>query len=263
MSKLRFLSIIIIALYIIFVFPLQILGYVDITIFILIGLTLMIIYYFIWKNENKKLTNISKIYLHGCDPIKYIDEYQKFLKNSITNKNSQILNKITISLAYISSGDAEEARKILDSLVDLEPKFDLNIRFWYYKAWIYYFEEIKEIERIKILIKQAKLLIDDCPLKYKAQLISNYNQIIARYYVLSNIHLELAEEEFKKIFKGNFPKFNVVVNVYYLGVISYKQRDYQNALEYFNSVIKNGNKLAVVNKAKTYIENIQNEINEN
>jgi len=144
--------------------------------------------------------------------------------------------------------------KYSDRIVDVSAKESFRLNF------NGYFEETKELERIKTLINQVKELIDISPLKFKTQLISNYNQIIARYYILANIHLNLAEQEFSKIFRANFPKFNVVVNVYYLGLIAYKQTDYKRALEYFRSVAKNGNKLSVVKKANEYIEKINEEI---
>lgn len=265
MSKLKFILLIINAVFVIFVLPLAILDYVNFSIFFLISIGLVVIYFSVSRYEKIKLVKISKIYLDECDPIRYIEAYKKLLSRSILSKNAKVLNDITIALANISYGDIEEAKRTLDGLVESEPKFDSVLRFWYYKAWIFYFEETNEVERIKTLIFQSKQLVDRCPIKYKAQLISNYNQIIARYYIAANIHLNLAEQEFNRVFKSNFPKFNVVVNVYYLGVIAYLQKNYIRALEYFNSVAKNGNKLAVVNKSKNYIkliENIQNN-NEN
>lgn len=263
MSKLKFILLIIDAVYVIFVLPLAILGYINFSIFVIIAIIFVIVNFSVNRYEKIKLVKISKIYLDECDPLRYIEEYKKLLSRSILTKNAKVLNDITIALANISYGDIEEAKKTLDGLVESEPKFDSVLRFWYYKAWIYYFEETNEVDRIKTLILQSKQLVDRCPGKYKAQLISNYNQIIARYYVSANIHLNLAEQEFNKIFKANFPKFNVVVNVYYLGVIAYLQKNYIRALEYFNSVAKNGNRLAVVNKSKNYIKKIEDIQNQN
>lgn len=260
MSKLRLIVLIIASIYVVFVLPLVILEIIQSSVYILIGIILFAIYYFTLRLEKVNLLRISKIYLNECDPLKYITEYKKYLSNFIQAKTNKYLNEITISLAYLSLGELGEAKNILDDLVEFEPNFSPPLRFWYYKAWIYYFEETKELERIKTLINQVKELIDISPLKFKTQLISNYNQIIARYYILANIHLNLAEQEFSKIFRANFPKFNVVVNVYYLGLIAYKQTDYKRALEYFRSVAKNGNKLSVVKKANEYIEKINEEI---
>lgn len=263
MSKIRFIVVILSLIYILFIFPLAIIDLITLEIFILIGLVLIISFHSIKRVERKKIVNVSKFYLDECDPIKYIKDLKKLLKHFILFKSIKYLNEITIALAYISAGNLDDAKNILESLVDIEPKFSVIIRFWYYKAWIYYFEETNEIERIKVLIEQSRLLIDKTPTRFKAQMLSNYNQIIARYYVLANIHLNLAEEEFNKIFKTNFPKMNVVVNVYYLGVIAYRNNDLKHARDYFKSVVKNGNKLNVVLKSNEYLEKINLETSEN
>lgn len=262
MSKQRFIVAILIAIYAIFVFPLELLDFIDVTIFLLIGLILFALYFYFRKREKQKLIYISKIYLHECDPIRYIEEYNKYLKNFVLSKRFKTLHKITNSMAYLAAGKIDEAKQILDEFVENEPNFYPVIRFWYYKAWIYYFEETKELARIKILIQEVQKIIHITPLKYRPQLLSNYNQMIARYYVASKIHLNLAEDEFKKVFNRNLPKLNVVVNVYYLGVISFLNKDYVTAKEYFNSVIKNGNRLIVVDRAKEYLDLIDNGLKE-
>lgn len=262
-SKIRFGISILLFSFIIFIFPLEILRLIDDVIFFLIAITLLASFYFVKYFEKRKLIAISKIYLDTCDPVKYVEEYQKYLKQIVTKEKYKYLHSITIALAHISAGKIIEAKQTLDELVEKEPHFDSIIRFWYYKAWIYYFEETKEIAKFKVLMHELKKLVDQCPYKFREQLLSNYNNIVARYYVLNNIHLDIAYKEFSKVFFGRYPKLNAVINVYYLGVIAYLENNYNEAKEYFNSVIRNGNKLEVVNKAKKYLSLINEDINSN
>lgn len=262
MSRIRFIFLIFNFMYIIFIFPLTLLDYFSLDLSFTIGLVLIIAFYVLKRIDRNKFIKVTKVYLDECDPEKYIYEFKKLMKHIILPSKAKYLNDITIAMAYYSLGKIEEARKSLEKLVDVEPKFPPVIRFWYYKAWLYYFLETKEIEKIKTLLEQSRLIIDNVPTKFKSQLSSNYNNLTARYYVLANIHLNLAEQEFSKIYKMNLPKLHVVSNVYYLGVIAYKQNDFRRALECFKSVEKNGNKLIFVQKALFYINKINEETSE-
>ena len=188
-SKTRLILQILNGLNFIFVIPLVFLDYVDSFVFLIIAIIIAVPSLILKRYDKQKFILIAKIYLDECDPEKYLIEYKKFLKRMVVSNNQKILTESTLALAHLSIKKISESKRILDSLVQYEPRFSPYIRFWYYKSWIIYFEETNEIERMRVLIQQSKTIIDNSPLKYKPQLISNYNQLISRYYVKNNIHL--------------------------------------------------------------------------
>jgi len=261
MSKVRFGFVILIIIDALVLIPLALINLLNYYMLFIITVIIVSGYFITRNNEKKRLIEISKIFLDKCDPERYVFEYQKFINTLISRERNRVLYKITLVLGYLTYGNLEEAKKILDELIDEEPKLELINRFWYYKTWIYYFEETKNYAKCEILLKEVQKLVSISPIKYKMQLILNYNQMLARFYVANKINLDKAENEFSKVFKTRLPKLNIVTNVYYLGVIAYLKNDYTKAIEYFNSVIKNGNKLAVVEKAKNYLNIIERETN--
>lgn len=213
--------------------------------------------YTLKKKDRIKLHKISSIYFNDCNPRLYLSEIEKYNKKIIRSKKGKILHQISKSLIYLDLGDLSACHEILLSLVNQEETFTIVIKFWYYKAWIYYYDEIDQPGRMKILLQELEKLAQTAPAKYQKQLKLNFRQVQARYYVKVGIYLDTAEAIYSEIFKGRYPRLTVVLNLYYLGVIAYKQARYDLAVERLNSVVKNGNQLYVVEKAKQLIEEIK------
>jgi len=258
MTKLRFYYWIFSILAVLFFVVLVVIDPENAQAYFILEVGIIFINFYLKRKEKNRLLKITMIYINECNPERYLYELEQFNKKRIRSKHMLIMDKISKSLIYLDIGKIEESYKILFSLVEVEPSFNTFMRFWYYKSWIYYYEEVKEIKRMKYLIDKTTELIELSPLKYRNQLQANFKQILARYYVTAGIYLDNAEDNYSEVFKGRFPKLTVVLSVYYLGVIAYKQGKYDLAVERLQSVVRNGKYLFVSEKSKVLLEKISN-----
>lgn len=257
MSVVRFLYNIIVILLLIFLGIAYKIELFEVDIFVIVGPLLVLIYFIILRKEKINNFKASKLYFQDCDPEAFIEEFIKLSTKRLYSKNTKIRNKINLIHVYLSNGDLKSARIYLESLVEDEPKYSPVIKFSYYLAWSYYFEQKGEIEQLKTLIGQLEQLIIASQPKHKRFQAMHLKIITTRLYILENIHLDIAEKDILEILNNPLLKINIVVNVYYLGVIAYKQKRFDQATEYFDSVVLNGNKLIQVKKANLYLNKIK------
>jgi hypothetical protein len=209
------------------------------------------------KAEKKKLMEITFIYINELEPLKYLEEYQKFNKKRFLSRNTKIMDKISTALVLIDAGQINKSYETLFELVDEEEKFNPFIRFWYYKAWIHYFDEVDDLSRMRFLAEQSKFLIQDISPKYRSQILANFELMRARCFIKEGIFLKAAENKYNEVLRGRFPRLTVVNSVYLLGVIAYKKQDYDLSKKRLISVIQNGKELNAAKKAKLLLETIE------
>ena len=210
--------------------------------------------------ERDRLLAITMIYLNECNPDRYLCEIGKYQKSLIKTRNGRLLNLISKAMILLDGGRVEETEEILKGIAKYEAKLSPFVRFWYYKAWFYYLEENRRTEKIEELIAELFRIANSAPLRYRTQLLDNYQLILCRYYVLTGTHLERAERSFSEVFTGNYPKLVVVISHYYLGLIAYKQGLYQLALDRLHYVTENGPKLHISRKSSQLIKIINKKL---
>lgn len=213
------------------------------------------------KIDRDKLLAITMIYLDDCDPDLYLQEISKYQRTLVRTKSGRLLNLISRALILLDGGRVDETVAILKGIARFEAKMSAFVRFWYYKAWFYYLEEMKYTERIEVLMAEMFRIANSAPLRFRSQLLDNYQLILCRYYVLTCTHLDRAEKSFAEVFAGNYPKLVVVVSHYYLGLIAFKQGQYEKALNRFHYVTENGPKLHVAHKSLDLIKRINEKLN--
>lgn len=212
------------------------------------------------KIDRDKLLAITMIYLDDCDPDLYLQEISKYQRTLVRTKSGRLLNLISRALILLDGGRVDETVAILKGIARFEAKLSPFVRFWYYKAWFYYLEENRRTEKIEELIAELFRIANSAPLRYRTQLLDNYQLILCRYYVLTGTHLERAERSFSEVFTGNYPKLVVVISHYYLGLIAYKQGLYQLALDRLHYVTENGPKLHISRKSSQLIKIINKKL---
>jgi tetratricopeptide (TPR) repeat protein len=212
-------------------------------------INLIIIFWF-RRLERKKLFEMTMIYLNELDPLRYLEAYEKYNRQRLRSKNAKLMDEITKAQILLDAGKIPETREVLESLIDREPQFSAFVRFWYYKNWINYFDEVDDPARMKFLLNQLSESIETLPQKYRWQMLANLHIIEARYYVHEGIFLDTAEERYSEILKGNSPRLMMMHCVYQMGVIAYKTGRFDIAKSRLQSVVKNGNQLHIVTKAE-------------
>jgi hypothetical protein len=209
------------------------------------------------KKEKQKYARLTAIYVSECDPERYLLEYEKYRKSLLFPKRKIPMATISKALVYVDLGDFDTARNLLLGLADEEAKMSDFVRFWYYKAWIYCYDETKETARMKVLIDQQKIIIERIKSRYQMQLLANYQLIVARYYLRAGIYLENAETIYHQVLNGPYPKLTYVLCEFRLGEIAFLKNQYETAQERFHAVIRNGNKLYVTKKAHEFLDKIK------
>ena len=219
--------------------------------------------YRIRKTERNKVLAITMIYLHECNPERYLYEIEKYQKTLIKTRRRRKIDKISKALILMDIGKLQDAKKILNEMIENEPKMSPFVKFWYFKAWIYYLEEYRAVDKIEVLMKELFEIVTTAPLRYKVQLQDNYQLILSRYYVNAGIYLDKAEASFSEVFTGKYPKLVILVSFYYLGLIALKQGRLDLALERFDFVVKNGPKLYISDKSISLINKINQQVYNN
>jgi len=213
------------------------------------------------KIERERLFKITMIYLNDCNPERYLVEIENYQKKLVKTRLRRLIDKISNALILMDIGKLQDSHDILNSIIPYEAKLSPFVKFWYYKAWIYYLEEIKCIDKIEVLMAELYEIANTAPRRYKMQLQDNYQLVLSRYYVLAGIYLDKAEESFAEVFTGTYPKLVVIISHYYLGLIALKQGRYNLALERFDYVVNNGPKLYISSKSINLIKQINNQLN--
>lgn len=212
------------------------------------------------KKEKQKFTLLTAIYVSDCDPERYLHEYEKYRKSLLFPKRRIPMATISQALIHIDLGNFDTARNLLLGLVEDEPTMSDFVRFWFYKAWIYCYDETKETARMKVLIDQQKNIIERVKSRSRMQLLANYQLILARYFLRTGIDLGNAETIYRQVLNGASPKLIYVQCEFRLGEIAFLKKQYESAKERFLIVIRNGSKLYVAKKAQEYLNRI-NETN--
>ncbi len=225
-------------------------------IFFLLIVFFLFLHFFFQRFEKKKTLKIHMIYLQDLNPLAYLEEYQKFNKKRFLSKAAKSINKINSALVLLTADKIEKAHQILIGLVDQEPKFGSYLRFWYYTAWINYYDEVDDLTRMKFLLEQNKAILKEIPPKYRQKLVENFEFFKAKCFVKEGIFLDTAENYFYDILRTNLPKLTILNCVYQLGVIAYKNGKYELSKRRFQSVVMNGKDLNEAKKAKTFLEKI-------
>lgn len=229
---------------------------IDYNIFFIIIVFSIFLHVYFQKYERKKALKIHLIYLHDLNPLVYLEEYQKFNKKRFLSKSAKLISKINCAIVLLTAGKLEKSHQVLLELVDLEPKFGPYLRFWYYTAWINYYDEVDDLQRMKFLLEQNKIILKEIPAKYRQKLVENYEFFRAKCLVKEGVFLDTAENFFLGILRGNLPKLTILNCIYQLGLIAYKNRQYDLSKRRLLSVVTNGKDLNEAKKAKTILEKI-------
>lgn len=260
MSKFRFFYTIFGALVGLACIPLILIDPVNSTVYLFIGGVSGALMFYFWAIEKRKMNQVVMIYVNDCDPLRYLEEYENLIRTYVSTSTSRVINQIGKALLLMEAGEIDSAKSILDALVDDEPGFNNSLKFLYYKAWIFYFDETNNLEKMEVLYNQAQKLLSSIPLKLKPIIDSNFKYIQARYFVKAGIYLDSAESIYGEAFKGRYPYLTVLNSIYYLGVIALKQGKKEIAMERFSAIIKSGkSNLAIFNKSHEMIKKIGDE----
>lgn len=253
--RLLFLILGTLVLFVLLFFELQ--DMIDFEIFLTYSIIYIFLNYWFYKSEKNKIMKLYLIYINDLEPEKYLQEFQKYNKHRLRNKTSRIIDQIYFAIVLIDACKVQEAHQILMNYVDEEPKFSAFLRFWYYNAWINYFDEVDDLPRMKVLALQIKNLINCFPPNQRQKLFANYEMVKARILVKEGIFLDIAEKFFTQLLRGRFPKITIINCVYQLGLIAYKKGDYELSKKRLLAVTENGKNLNIVKKANVLLEKIE------
>lgn len=245
-----------------------VLAYFEITgrfqypIIILYALLFFILTIYLHRAEKNKIMKLQLIYIHDLEPLIYLSEYEKYNKRRLRSKTFKTLDKINSVVILIDAGEIEEAHRLLMELTEEEPEFGIFLRFWFYNAWIHYFDQIDDLPRMKVLLEEIKKLLPLFPLKQKPKMYANYEMISVKVGIREGKDLEAAENYLTYVLRGHLPKITVLKCIYQLGIIAHKKGAQQTAKNRFLAVIANGKNLNITRKAKAYLEKIEPSISE-
>ncbi|MDD3999695.1 MAG: hypothetical protein PHX62_02210 [Bacilli bacterium] len=262
MHKLRYLFFIISFIIATTLFVLIAFDYILFEVYFGIIIIVLILNFYFKRIETRKLFELTLIYINELEPLKYLEESTKYNKKRFLSKSAKRMDKITSALVLLDGAKIEEAHQVLLELVDIEEKMTPFIRFWYYKAWIHYYDEVDDILRMKFLADQNKTLITYIPQKFSAQILANYELLRARCFVKEGVFLDTAETYYTQVLSGRFPKLTVINCVYQLGLIAYKNNNFNLAKKRLQSVVTNGKNLNAALKARQLLDKIEKIENE-
>lgn len=190
-----------------------------------------------------------------CQPYKCIESMKQYYKGLIKTQSMKHYIKLVYAIIYIDAGNVENAIDILYSLIDYEPKMSSYVRFWYLKAWCMIYFEKNKPEQMKQMLDQMKLIIDNCKDRNLRHYTENYNTLLAKYYILTDVFLDNALRIFEKILSEANTVLARLNALYYMGLINLKKQDPTKALNNFTEVVQSGKtKLSIFENSKKMIE---------
>lgn len=223
----------------------------------LIVLTLMLYGRYLIRSERNKVGAISYKYLMECDPYECIESFKKYYKKVFQSKRQKNYVKMVYAIILIDAGQIDNSIDILCSLdVDVNQMSDIE-RFWYLRAWAQIYYEKNQPEHMKKMLDEITLLIDRADQRIVNTLKENYNLLLAKYYILTEVYLDNSLDILEKCFRENHTAINRIKSIFYIGLINLKKNNYEKAKQCFTDVVKTKRtKLKVYNDSEKIISKL-------
>lgn len=202
----------------------------------------------IWQHQQMKKMEWRYLF-QECAPEKWLDVIKKRIKDCNWD-NRQLAKSFRIFLfnSYYYLGMLDEALACIAREEQVVTKKNWKYTFWIaYSLFLCYIEQKNEgkayhyLKRMERIIREGKGMHRNYRESYERDLIS---------YKVSHGNLDGAEMFYRKWLKQAKCKLYQVVWSYNLGVVLQKMHQNEEAFNAFQFVIKNGNQLELVKRAR-------------
>ena len=204
----------------------------------------------------KKHNKIIQILQNECDPIKYLNTYYPLTQKKVS-KNLKTFLLLNLSAGYISVGDYAQAKNVLSS-IDLKKSKPMNNIMFHLHLTSLNINEGNIAQAGKALDYVSNLISTTKIPQTQIDLLNKTRNLYAARIRIENGYFADVEQILLGLVASADCMYQKVSVKYTLANLYIKQNRTDEAIKEMRFVAENGNTLAIAQKARAFLQTVNN-----
>lgn len=185
----------------------------------------------------------------ACDPQAFIDMTKRHMEIAKNKANVAAFMEVDIAAGYINLGEFEEAEKILMEIDHRLLSEKNGVKLIYSINYVYTLYGLEKFEEAEEVYER-----DIAPRSPQNSYLKRSLKLLSAERAIYMGDLSQAKETLKSLVAEETSKREYLTILYLMAIIEVGESNFDQALEHYNKVSQDGNKLWIGQKSQNYID---------